>query len=332
MKFGKERFEYQLARIQKLTLAAQKAENPALYLYTNDLRTPLFMLEGLSRLYVNAHNKKIFNKLKDKSKQLEDGFGALDYYFYFKELFGKNKTLPLTIRKYFASNVDIELEKLNKILIKQDWLNGKRIKKINKKLDEVSWKSEETELDFFKEAYEKEISKIKEFVLEKDFNFVNMEEDVHELRRKLRWLSIYPHALKGLVKLNPASTVSRELLKYQTEEILNSPYNKIVSSRKYSQHLILNKNNFLALSWLISELGNIKDMGLTIEALKIAFESEENCTEAVALKKTYLALGKSQPKLETLLKNSSKISKQFFSEEVLDDLLKTNYVRQGLIS
>ena len=80
MKKGPARFVYFLNKLQVLLDNAAKQKNPALWLYSNDARTPLFMLEGLTKLYTQIHNKKKFTKLKEQFKLLEDTLGAIDYY------------------------------------------------------------------------------------------------------------------------------------------------------------------------------------------------------------------------------------------------------------
>jgi hypothetical protein len=52
---GLSRFLYFLEKIKNILEKAESAENPALVAYTEDIRTPLFMLEALSRLYKKIH-------------------------------------------------------------------------------------------------------------------------------------------------------------------------------------------------------------------------------------------------------------------------------------
>ncbi|MBS1758205.1 MAG: hypothetical protein JSU03_13100, partial [Bacteroidetes bacterium] len=80
MKHGRERFEFYLVKLEALFAQAIADKNPALWLYNNNARTPLFMLEGLAKLYAGIHNKKKFLKIKEHFKLLEDTLGAIDYY------------------------------------------------------------------------------------------------------------------------------------------------------------------------------------------------------------------------------------------------------------
>jgi|GEM_PF-3191392 len=62
---GLERFNFFLNKLELQLQDAAKDHNPALYLYKNDARTTLFMLEGLSRLYEKIHNKKKLGSMKN---------------------------------------------------------------------------------------------------------------------------------------------------------------------------------------------------------------------------------------------------------------------------
>ena len=64
MKNGLLRFDFYLNQLEALLVKSSKQKNPALWLYQNNARTPLFMLEGLAKLYSGIHNKKKFEKIK----------------------------------------------------------------------------------------------------------------------------------------------------------------------------------------------------------------------------------------------------------------------------
>ena len=181
-----------------------KQKNPALWLYQNNVRTPLFMLEGLAKMYSSIHNKKKFAKLKEHFKLLEDGLGAIDFYDSFAKEFSKNKTIPAAVTNYLQAQAREKIQSLNELLTEKEWLgeNADRIKKIQKKLEEADWLKEEKEIEAVKDFYGEAIYGIVEFTGKTKFHFDNVEADVHELRRKLRWLSIYPQAFRGCIQLS----------------------------------------------------------------------------------------------------------------------------------
>jgi hypothetical protein len=321
MKQGQSRFEFQLNKIEALLKQAASEQNPALWLYLHDMRTPTFMLEALCKLYANFHNEKTFSKLKETFKTLEDALGLIDYYAAFSKEFSTNDKIPAPVKAVLADEIKEKTQILNKILKKDNWLDGKRLKKIKEKLKELDWLEEAKETALLKPFYEKQIKKIGEFVGETNCVFDNIEEDVHELRRKMRWLSIYPQAMQGAIKLEQSNPVAPHLVKYLTPDVVNSPFNKFPTSTTQTHFLTLEESRFLALSWMISNLGKLKDKGLRINILKDAIQETELVYDAVALESAYKILGADYPTLAQLLEESSTLAKQYFGENNLANLV-----------
>ncbi len=323
MKNGQIRFEYWLNQLQVLLDKAAKQKNPALFLYQNNARTPLFMLEGLSKLYAGLHNKKKFSKLKEHFKLLEDGLGVIDYYDSFAKEFAANKSIPATITSYLQAQVREKIQSLNEILKEEEWIgaDNKRIIKIRKKLEEADWMKEKEEVESICKFYLKSIASIISFATAEDFHFDNVEADVHELRRKLRWLSIYPQALRGCVQLGKTKTAPKYLAKYLTKEIITSPYNKMPDAGDNKHFVILKQNHFYALSWMIAELGKLKDTGLRVIAIKEALQQTSSVSDAEAYSKAYKLCGQNQVQLKEILSKADSICKIYFKEKNLEQLL-----------
>jgi hypothetical protein len=91
MKLGVNRFNYFIGQLQPMLIIAGKQKNPALWLYRNNARSPLFMLEALSKIYSSLHNKKKFTKIELHFKIVEDTLGAIDYYDLAAKDLAKNK-------------------------------------------------------------------------------------------------------------------------------------------------------------------------------------------------------------------------------------------------
>lgn len=321
MDLGRMRFEYQLNRVKALIEASKQQESTAIWLYQNDLRTPFFMLEGLSRLYAKAHNNKRFSKLKERFKSVEDALGQVDYYDSLNREFSTKRSVSKDVKLLYEAKKDESLKQLHKLLKKDDWYNGKRIKKITSQLKDIDWKTEEREVELFKDIYSKEIKEVSDLLRDKKFVMKNMEDDVHEIRRQLRWMSIYPHALHGVVKFRNPKKVSNELLAYQTPEVLASPYNKLRYSKELNSYLYFSKPHFLALSWLLARLGAIKDDGLKFESLSHSLMETDNLSLRQTKLKAYTILGKRFPKEEDLLKFASQDIKNFFAQNILEGLI-----------
>ncbi len=323
MKNGLARFEFFLTQLQNLLAKAAKQKNPGLWLYQNNARTPLFMLEGLAKLYSGIHNKKKFAKLKAHFKLLEDVLGAIDYYDAFAKLFAANKKIPAAIVTYLQAQTREKIQSLNELLVEEGWLgsDATRIKKIQKKLKEIDWLKENDEVKAIDKFYGTAIYEIAEFISHDKLHFTNVESDVHELRRKLRWLSIYPQALQGCIQLINTKTSPKYLNKYLTKSVVTSPYNKLPDSGNCTCFLLLHQNYFYALSWIIAELGKLKDSGLGVIAIKEALQQSSSVSDADAYKKAYLFLGAGQPKLPQILRNAEGVCKTYFNEHNLEHLV-----------
>jgi hypothetical protein len=320
---GQQRFQYFLQQLQVIVSTAVKEENPALYFYQQNARTPLFMLEALSRIYRNIHNSKRFTKLQLRFKQLEDMLGAVDYYDGFYKEFTVSKAVPDNIINFIFKKRDENLDLLKNTLIADKWLgeDSKRLNKIQKKIESADWLTEKADGEEIKNYYVKSVSNINEHIKDNKINFDDVETDVHELRRELRWLSIYPQALRGLMQLSPTIDSPDYLNKYLTDEIKNSSFNKMPDGSGLQYHIHLSQNYFYSLSWFIAELGKLKDTGLRIlvvtEALMHINKINRKQAEIDALK----MLGDGQLPLEVILVKAKKLSETFFSEKIIDHLL-----------
>ena len=323
MKMGLHRFTYYTTQVEDLLLKAGREDNPALWLFTIGARTPFFMLEALAKLYAGLHNSKKFDKLKEHFKLVEDGLGQIDYYDTLSKAFDPLEKVQGEYKQYIAAKMYKSAEALNVILKDEGWISedNRRIRKISGKLREADWMEPENETEGMSKFYLKSISKIAGFIHETGFSFDNVEEDVHELRRKLRWLSIYPQALQGAVQYDKNSTEEAHLKKYLTEEIINSPFNKFAAKGNNKSILLLRRNYFLALSWMIAELGKLKDEGLLLTGLCEAITDRKSCTKEDALLEAYKFLGKKQRKLDEILDDAEVITERFFKEKNLNYLI-----------
>jgi hypothetical protein len=323
MKNGFARFEFFMAQLQLLLDKAENQKNPGLYLYLNKSRTPIFMLEGLCKIYAGMHNKKKFSKLKEHFKLLEDTLGAIDYYDSFAKDFATSKNIPATVTKYLQAQSREKIQQLNEILTEQQWLGAgnKRMKKIRQKLEGADWQKDEAEVKSIYGFYVKAIGEIIEFDQETGHHFSNVEADVHELRRKLRWLSIYPQAMNGVIQLVKGKVPVKSLSKYLTKEIITSPFNKMPEAGDNRHFLLLQQDYFYALSWMIAELGILKDNGLRVIAIKEALQITVPMNEEDSLKQAYQVCGKKQMQLPEILKQADTICGAYFKEGTLQKIL-----------
>jgi hypothetical protein len=207
--------------------------------------------------------------------------------------------------------------------VSENWIgeNADRVKKIRKKLDGADWLKDEKEVKAIEGFYKNSITEINSFVAETKCKFTEIETQVHSLRRKLRWLSIYPRALQGVIQLTGNNIADENLQKYLTADTINSPFNKMPDAGNNRYFLMLEKNYFLALSWMISSLGKLKDNGLRIIAITEALQQVKGIDHETANAKTSEILGPQHPGLSTILSDASVVCETYFKEKNLDKLL-----------
>lgn len=322
-KVGKARFIYFLDKTEAILKEAAASENPARLIYSEDMRTSLFMLEGLSRIYNKIYRHQKLKKIKQKIKGLEDFLGEIDFYDDFHKQFAESKGIPLLITTYAGEQAEKKIKEFNKYLKKEKWIGKKksRLKKIYKKLDDIDWFDEKSEAVAVAQVYENEIKKVLEKYQNSKKEFTDIENDVHELRRQLRWLSIYPQALRGLMQLSPDEEEPEFLKKYLTTSIINSPFNVMPDGGALQNHIILNRNYFYALSWMIAELGKLKDSGLKIdlivEALTKVYKASSHAHELA-----YSFCDQNQMTIPGILHKSQTITRVFFDENILENLIQ----------
>lgn len=314
-------FLFYSSQLQDLLLKSSKQKNPALWLYKNNVRTILFMLEALTRLHNHAFDEKLFGKWNKRFKKLEDLFGEIDQYAAFENELKLNKKIGKEVVKYFTINTANYLEKCNRRLVEKEWFNDK-LHSFDYKLSEFDVEYNQGYLNDLKHSMHDEIDAILQFAKKSNYQFTKIEEEVHELRRKLRWLSVYAQALNGLVQLKKSTKKTKFQINYFTKDILKSPYNVLPSRPKNTPIIELDDDSFFALSWIIKELGTLKDQGLKIQKLSDALFVSEDITKEQANQKAVKLLGFDLKTQENILKQSSKMVEIFLvKDKILEKLI-----------
>ena len=85
--------------------------------------------------------------------------------------------------------------------------------------------------------------------------------------------------------------------------------------------VFVEKNYFLALSYVINALGKIKDQGLRIMATAEAVENTQFVDEKVSLERAFSLNHVEESGLKDILKSAKDICEPFFYEDILEKLL-----------
>jgi hypothetical protein len=318
-----ERFNTYISQLQTLLASAEKQKNPGVWLYKNNARTPLFMLQALGKLYSEIQNKKKFTKIRYTAKEVEDAIGQLDYYTVLLADLSKIKKLPTPYlaackEKYLQAQIQ-----LNKVLTQKGWINanGARLQKIIAKVKEAREIDPKKEVKKLQKALQLIVDDAQNTIADKQRKYTNIETDVHEIRRMLRWISIYATALQGVIQYSTSGVKNDKLKPYLTKNIVSSPFNKLLPKGKNIDLILFNKTEFLALSWLIAELGIIKDTGLRITGLAECIAHANKITNVKAILEAQKILGKTHQTLPQLLAKSKVIITKFANDKVLENLI-----------
>ncbi len=296
------------AKWLQLLNTCQNKKNPAQWLYCNNARSTLFMLESISRLWFRAFGDNDTAKWLKTFKKLEDYLGVIDYYEVLLKEFSKNKSIPKIQIDYFKKKRDKAFEKLNKKLRAKDFY--KKFMVVSSKPGAIEFNNKTILLKLENEI-KAEIFESGQFFSQFDNGFDSMELQVHELRRKLRWISIYAQSLSGAIITKDDKIKYPWEKEFITKFSINSPYNKLTIKKGLVHYITLNKKAFYAYTTVIEELGNIKDKGLAIEALAKSIEKTNHIKNAEALLIANKQLH-TDASIEVLLKKAHTLLNKFF--------------------
>ncbi|GHA73496.1 hypothetical protein GCM10009007_13120 [Formosimonas limnophila] len=319
MKHTKLLFEHRLTVLGHQLTEAALQKSPAVWLHENGGRTSVFYLEGMCRMLGAAHNDERFAKLNDKFKRLEDALGAFDYYDAWLKEFNANPQISDDVGMLCDHERDLAELKLNGLLKQEGWLpnKGQRLLKIKKQLKKIDWQSDKDFVKHARQFYQKNIEKLTQQLGQP---MTDIEAHVHELRRDVRWLSIYPQAFKGFFALETARVTAKKFDKYLSAEVVNSPFNQLTQVSDI-EPLLFHQNHFVAMSWLIAALGLLKDQGLRLEELSYALQTVEGLTDEEADAKAQSILGSGQASQAQLLSAAQSVAKTFKADAILSGLL-----------
>jgi hypothetical protein len=253
--------------LQSLENIAKKTKNdkePHLAFYKFGSRNVLFKLEALYRIYRSIEDEDLFNDLLSKSKEVEDQLGQYDFHLWIYNEISLNKNIPKEVIEHFKKNVSIAEDSLKKFLETSGWLisTSENYQADISKLREFKWPSIEVFTTKLNKFLIKQVSKIIHDFDDNEYNLDEIEVGIHELRRKIRWISIYASSVEGVIQLKSSNNSTASFQKYLQPDVVNNPYNKLPAKLKDSRIIYIKSIYFYALSWIIEELGKLKDEGL----------------------------------------------------------------------
>ena len=292
---GARAFAVHLKRFEAIVLDATEQiarglrRHLAVRCYLEDLRTPAFMLQGLGRVYrkVLPHAAgAVIERQRLIYKEVEDALGEFDAWHTLLVRAQTAWRAPTEVQAWFHDNrmhaagrVDAALHFLK--LTPEEGGHGSAggahnipaLVGIRAECAELPWPADRKDRKKVARFLADELREIEEQCESGTLNLRDLEGGLHELRRRLRWPSVYAAALNGLVVIGPQRAAAPGLSHYLTAAVTESRHAHLAHHKRVAQPLTINYAYWMALSWLIQELGRIKDQRQWTAALQAAFRS-----------------------------------------------------------
>lgn len=261
---GFERFEYRLDQLDRYL-----RDYPSIDILIKDwrkqnVRSLIFTIEGLARLYTIV-DEEYFKGFYKKIKKLEDALGSYteieDYIDFAIDIRAPNDA----IRK--LRSISSGRKKVLADLLKKDWVESNGVTGAQEMADdlyEMDWLDTRADRKSLVRAFEVDVNK----VIGKKYDMDQLQKGIHELRRRLRWFSIYFSSMDGAIGLEK-----------QTDEAMKEKWEKAIKKFNWSGEekptYELNLGRHLQLVSWVEQLGVLKDQGEYVSAVALAMGSSD---------------------------------------------------------
>jgi hypothetical protein len=285
---GLRRFGRQLLALEAAFAKAREhhasvdAEGPLAHaVYRAGARTQLFMLEGLARIHLGMDgDAELFGAVRHDTKVLEDGLGEVDFWWVVRDVALKTSA-PTPLVEWLHERHFITSGRVEGWLEARRWIAHRHMPlraglmlrgaRMAKSMIAADWPSPKREQRRLARYLAKRLRKVHEEGVALDLT--KLESGVHELRRKLRWFSIYAAALEGGVMLDTTAAAPEGWERYLAPEVVDSPFNRLPEPKSGQRPVLIPAPLYYALSWTIAKLGELKDGAQLDEALRNAAEN-----------------------------------------------------------
>jgi len=260
------RFETPLNKLESLL---QSETSPALLvdkIMAVNGRTFLFDLEAEARIYMNADKKKMKAVLKT-FKKLEDALGQYDFWLELEKKLIKVAADARILQKQTAKTLT-EKNKLIRFLKANDWINSSARPAAQKlhfvglraKIYKADLPNANKDRQYVLAVLQDYIKSLHKAVKDGEYDPNEVESGIHELRRDLRWISIYIKNNEDMVLLDKTS-VPIEQYRPLIKSMKDNPYVQL-KKPTHENPIVVPFSLFAALVDIIGRLGQVKDFGL----------------------------------------------------------------------
>jgi len=235
-----------------------------------DLRSTLFHLEGILKLYRHGYERALEAPYR-ATKSLEDALGALGAGL---ELVERARRLGVPQPALDWCETQASLSRSDVIeQLQTRWLplpDGTipMVRATCDALIALDFEGYATDRRSLIREIRSWLGKVASTPL--DMYVLQGNHGLHELRRQLRWLPIFAVSLDGLVVTSDKRNPVKEYRALLTSEVAASPYARLPEPIREDKPIKISRSLFLAAIDLISQLGELKDMAEDVEGLEHA--------------------------------------------------------------
>ena len=250
-----------------LSKEAAKTDDPTFHFFKQNARNNFFDLEAAFRIFRKTHSKEVAEPLYTIYKSAEDALGKYDFISTSGNKILSDTSIPEEIKEKVNHQEKKARIELKQFLHQEKWLPDatENVSEQHKQMEDIlATDSADFRKDYIK-FLSKTISKIEEEYRKGELDPHLLEEGIHEIRRKIRWISIYAKISGGFIQTQKSEKTNSEYKKYLTEQIITSPFSKLPPCPKGVEPITIRFENFAALCWMIEALGKLKDEGLNYE-------------------------------------------------------------------
>lgn len=263
--------------LYQITAEGLKGEKDSIHAYyTAGPRNHFFKLETLCRFLQEFEEMKEMKSWYACFKEAEDQLGQYDFHLnILNETQKKESHYPEKVRTILKDALQGAKNQLGKFLDKEGWLQATPPHLLH--FSEALKSTAPLPIAFFKnqlgEFIIESIKKIMKGYKNGKYDTNEIESGIHELRRKIRWISMYSQICGGMIQLSENNSGDPVPSSYLSKEILGSSFMIMEKPIVPTTPIYIQKQNFAALSWMINYLGMLKDVGLNSEAISAAFKA-----------------------------------------------------------
>ena len=299
--------------LDELTSLISKVKGDAEKFYVAGGRNVLFRLETLARIAGGLGDKDDFEDAKEHFKRSEDLIGEYDFYVAWQKMFHEKKKCLISFNDIFGDNITSVAEEISDDLNNwNDYTSENLLLNFRKRCHELRFENEKSLSAAFSSFIVKSTTKIVKDYQQGEFNTGDIEKGLHELRRKLRWISLYIQNANGLVQLQPIGNPEKKFAGYLTRETISSPFMKLPENKHISTPVLIRTETYAAFSSVIASLGALKDQGLAMEL----FHGNADLLDCAGIR---------NPDTSEVLKKADQLIQKFFDHDEIPAELNRDF-------